>query len=142
MSDSEDDWTPTQESLRDKLTIDFTDKTIRKNLAYSEAQEDFYDPTSDILDQRWAVRHSRSQKGTVLSCPGCFTALCYDAIQDSESQYRASKVHNVKISSALTTDSGEEMVLGVVCKECGTRVAVYRPLTKIYHFFDFLTGYG
>ena len=141
MSDQEDDWQPTQDSLQNKLTIDFTDKTVRKNLQYLEPDEDFYDPVSDILDERWAVRHHRSQKGTVLSCPGCFTALCFDAKQESESQYSATEVHNVKVSAALTTKLGEE-VLGVVCKECKTKVAVYSPMKKIYHFFDFLTGYG
>jgi hypothetical protein len=99
----------------------------------------------------WLVRSSlshplestqRSQRTTdaILSCPMCFTPLCYDCQRHEvyKNQYRAMFVENCDIKpQVLTMKDGqgkEEYYKPVKCATCDTEVAVL-DAEDIFHFF-------
>jgi hypothetical protein len=69
----------------------------RRAMGLNDRMDPLFDPDIDAIDQRWADRHSRvhaasattptNKKGVtritdaVLSCPCCFTTLCFDCQQ-------------------------------------------------------------
>jgi hypothetical protein len=114
------------------------------------------DPEADDNDETWMSEHiarkffffnlleskQRSQRTTdaILSCPMCFTPLCYDCQRHEayKNQYRAMFVENCDIKSQILTmrdeEGKEEYFKPVKCANCDTEVAVL-DAQDIFHFF-------
>ncbi|KAK8948269.1 hypothetical protein KSP40_PGU004442 [Platanthera guangdongensis] len=121
---------------------------------------EFYDPLLDEKDQRWINKHRKGRSSdSVLSCPACFTTLCFDCQRHEKyvTQYRAMFVVNCNVRSdqilreqmtkkrkfKTRKDSDEihqdldndEIFRPVCCSVCATEVAVLDK-DEVYHFFN------
>jgi hypothetical protein len=97
------------------------------------------DWTSDRNDPLTRPRRSDA----VLSCPCCFTPLCYDCQRHDVylSQYRAMFVTD-ECTARLTesrTYEGDQYH-PVHCAICETEVGVFEPADELYHFFNVIPG--
>ncbi len=82
-----------------------------------------------------------------LSCPACFTPLCYECQRHERyhTQFRAIFVMNVALSekeelcvpAESEASTTEEFFKPVVCAHCGLDVAVLDG-NEVYHFFHVL----
>lgn len=83
------------------------------------------------------------QSDATLSCPCCFTPLCYDCQRHEVyvNQYRA-----MFVTDECETRTGEvrtyegDRYHPVFCSTCGTEVGVFEPADEIYHFFNTIPG--
>ena len=108
----------------------------------------------------------------VLSCPFCFTSVCYDCQKHETygNQYRAMFAENCTIEEnkvlrqnheqmseessrstskteigneeGLEPSSEMEILFPVHCKYCNCQVGVYDFDSKIYHFYNVIPGMG
>lgn len=83
------------------------------------------------------------QSDATLSCPCCFTPLCYDCQRHEVyvSQYRAMFVTDecqARLAEVRTYES--DRYHPVFCSICETEVAVFEPVDEIYHFFNTIPG--
>ncbi|PKA55028.1 hypothetical protein AXF42_Ash003665 [Apostasia shenzhenica] len=123
---------------------------------------EFYDPLLDEKDQQWLNKQRKGRSSdAVLSCPACFTTLCFDCQRHEKylTQYRAMFVVNCHIKndqilreqrkmkgkSKKKEDYGEPQLdinngavfRPVCCSVCSTEVGVFDQ-DEIYHFFNVL----
>ncbi|XP_020573082.1 E2F-associated phosphoprotein [Phalaenopsis equestris] len=121
---------------------------------------EFYDPLLDVKDEQWMNKQRKGRTSdAVLSCPACFTTLCFDCQRHEKyvTQYRAMFVVNCTIrtdqilreqskskrKSKKLSDSGkfhqdynDNMVFHpVCCSVCSTEVGVFDK-DEVYHFFN------
>ncbi len=126
--------------------------------------DDLYDDGKDDRDARFVQRRrvSGTTDGT-LSCPSCFTVVCYECQQHAEyeHQFRAITAVNVQVRrrlrpgrvasltflpqikhdkslqyAALEAGGAPESYVPVACKACGYELAVYGPDNEeTFHFF-------
>ncbi|OMJ14100.1 E2F-associated phosphoprotein, partial [Smittium culicis] len=124
-----------------------------------ELEEDFvkdelYDSDIDAKNELWVSQKLgvRKKKGrgesksstklkkanNVLSCPGCFTIICFDSQQHEKykEQYRAILVENCRVDSETIF---EEDYNPVHCSSCQNHVG-YVDRDQVYHFFNVLSG--
>ncbi|KAF8099042.1 hypothetical protein N665_0254s0042 [Sinapis alba] len=121
---------------------------------------ELYDSDLDVKDELWMSkkRHGRTSDA-VLSCPACFTTVCFECQRHEQyvTQYRAVFVVNCKVDKdrALqhntvpskvgkrrrdseekeTLSAQSERVNSVVCSTCSTEIGVL-DTEEIYHFFN------
>lgn len=120
---------------------------------------EFYDPLLDEKDERWINKQRKGRSSdAVLSCPACFTTLCFDCQRHEKyvTQYRAMFVVNCNVSSnqilreqvkkrklkkhinsgKIHQDIDKDMIFRpVCCSVCSTEVAVFDN-EEVYHFFN------
>ncbi|KAG0493715.1 hypothetical protein HPP92_004709 [Vanilla planifolia] len=112
---------------------------------------EFYDPLLDEKDEQWVNKQRKGRTSdAVLSCPACFTTLCFDCQRHEiyVTQYRAMFVLNCKVrndqilreqsrrKSKNRVESGSEIVFSpVCCSVCSTEVGVFDK-DEVYHFFN------
>ncbi|KAK9663831.1 hypothetical protein RND81_14G001400 [Saponaria officinalis] len=126
-----------------------------------ETRPEFYDSGLDDKDESW-VANKRKGPSTdaVLSCPACFTTLCFDCQRHEIylTQYRAMFVVNCEITDKTVVPQGgqkrrkkrkgreaveaevsseSEVVRQVCCSVCSTEVGVIDK-DEVYHFYDVL----
>jgi len=143
---------------------------------FKSNDELMYDDNEDEMNENWINEHlmlkdPKSKKKTqesdaVLSCPGCFSPLCYDCQQHDyyPNQFRAMFVLNCKVikEEILTffpnqehkgkskngkrkrqenpaAEEEKEVYHPVKCASCGTEVAVMDK-DEVYHFFHVIAG--
>ncbi|XP_021896850.1 E2F-associated phosphoprotein isoform X2 [Carica papaya] len=120
---------------------------------------EFYDPDLDDKDESWMhKRRGGRTSDAVLSCPACFTSLCFECQRHEKyvTQYRAIFVVNCKIGTGKirqnnvksgrgkrrresgedgTDAGGGETFKPVNCAICSTEVGVMGT-DEVYHFFN------
>ncbi|GAB2275301.1 hypothetical protein Dimus_010062 [Dionaea muscipula] len=126
---------------------------------------EFYDSELDDKDDLWVSSKRRGRySDSVLSCPACFTTLCFDCQRHETylTQYRAMFVVNCKIKNEQVVPrgsshkrkrqgkEGEEsepsegssshtttgaVIRQVCCEVCSTVVGVFDD-EEVYHFYD------
>ncbi|KAF9619187.1 hypothetical protein IFM89_005741 [Coptis chinensis] len=133
-------------------------KTISSDdeIDYSIKPE-FYDEELDTKDEKFVhkKRKGRNVSDVVLSCPCCFTTLCYESQRHEKfvTQYRAVFVENceIKINQILRENSRKrkkgksdlggssmgEVFKPFCCLVCATEVGVVDG-DEVYHFFNVL----
>jgi len=97
------------------------------------------DWTSDHNDPLTRARRTDA----VLSCPCCFTPLCYDCQRHDTyvTQYRA-----MFVTEECSAHLGEVRLYDtdryhpVFCSICETEVGVLEPADEIYHFYNVIPG--
>ncbi|KAJ1729615.1 hypothetical protein LPJ61_003432 [Coemansia biformis] len=122
----------------------------------SGSEVEMHDAQADDRDAAWVAEQFPGTTDAVLSCPMCFTQVCFVCQQHVRfpGQYRAhSVVHCRTLSDQLfvfgtrgrlepapdsTPFEGEVFRL-VVCAKCGARVGVVDP-DGAYHLFHVVTG--
>ncbi|KAJ2851671.1 hypothetical protein GGI22_005243 [Coemansia erecta] len=126
-----------------------------------EACEETYDEEADQQDSAWMDKHHPGATDAVLSCPACFTQICFvcQAHARYSGQFRAlSVVHCLltdekfafgkknKSSPLEPVDEGaaaqadpRNVFRAVVCAECGTKVGVMDH-ENVYHLFHVLAA--
>ncbi|KAF4677593.1 hypothetical protein FOL47_000548 [Perkinsus chesapeaki] len=129
-----------------------------KRFAEDPLKDDLYDPDMDDKDEEFVkqfthvgesaaeepgsgsrrrkVRHSDA----VLSCPQCFTQICYVCQQHARysNQYRALEVRNCTVDESKVTSykDGPDTYNPVHCASCGLQVAMRDRSNGVYHIFD------
>lgn len=121
----------------------------------SEDEDDFkttsdplYDEHADERDEKWVSRkHVDTVSGSdaVLSCPACFTIVCYDCQRHEyySTQFRAMFVENVRVLHHHTVrpikgdEDPTQKFYVVVCNTCSTQVGVVDE-EEIYHLHHVL----
>ncbi|XP_051122693.1 uncharacterized protein LOC127245719 [Andrographis paniculata] len=123
---------------------------------YSSKPE-FYDPKLDDKDEVWAQKQRSGRiSDAVLSCPACFTTLCFDCQRHETcvTRYRAIFVVNCRIGLEVTQPGSKrkrnkrntqaeagptsvETFKRVCCAVCSTQVGVIDE-DEIYHFLNVL----
>ncbi|PHJ22200.1 e2f-associated phosphoprotein [Cystoisospora suis] len=80
------------------------EETLRKKLEQEvlAAGGDFYDTSADEEDEKWVCKHLRvgdKKSDAILSCPGCFTPVCYQCQRHEKNffQYRAAAAYNIQV---------------------------------------------
>ncbi|GAB4839621.1 hypothetical protein Ancab_029144 [Ancistrocladus abbreviatus] len=121
---------------------------------------EFYDSELDDKDELWVSSKRKGQySDAVLSCPACFTILCYESQRHETyvTQYRAVFVVNCKVKNMQVLPQGRqkrkrcekerhsvpvegsshkgETVRQVCCDVCSTEVGVIDE-EEVYHFYD------
>eukprot|EP00831_Metopus_contortus_P027113 TRINITY_DN22899_c0_g1_i1.p1 TRINITY_DN22899_c0_g1~~TRINITY_DN22899_c0_g1_i1.p1 ORF type:complete len:233 (+),score=34.09 TRINITY_DN22899_c0_g1_i1:174-872(+) len=112
----EDDWEPDTkiDSILKPTIVTFTDKVIEKLKKEEENKKEvkkedekllhpyFDEKCSEYIDHTFK---KTSKDSTILSCPMCFTTLCYDCQphEEHENQYRAMFVESCKVQSRVVT---------------------------------------
>ncbi|KAH0469478.1 hypothetical protein IEQ34_001036 [Dendrobium chrysotoxum] len=121
---------------------------------------EFYDPLLDEKDEQWMNKQRKGRiSDAVLSCPACFTTLCFDCQRHEKyvTQYRAMFVVNCSVrtdqilrepskrkrKSKKLIDSGKSqqdldndvIFRPVCCSVCSTEVGVFDK-DEVYHFFN------
>ncbi|KAL8139988.1 hypothetical protein V2J09_006009 [Rumex salicifolius] len=122
---------------------------------------EFYDSELDDKDELWVTNKRKGRySDAVLSCPACFTILCYESQRHETyvTQYRAIFVVNCKVKNKqvlpqeshkkkrqkvrqLSTNEGSTHTTEVVsqqqvcCDVCGTSVGIIDE-DEVYHFYD------
>lgn len=152
----------------ENLMFDFN--TDKKEEMESMYEENFYDPLQDEKNEEWIysnLRKDRDSQPIVLSCPKCFTQLCFECQmhESYENQFRALFAQNCKINLTRTLkpqgNNGKqkenmieeeedianlrqtfEIYFSVECNICSTEVGVYGADSKLYIFFHVLPGLG
>jgi hypothetical protein len=116
-----------------------------------EASDVFYDEFEDDANDAWRIKRHAAPGQTklvtdaVLSCPACFTPVCYSSTLSGGVQYRAERVVNClvvkhEIAAPLPGASRHEQYHPVKCGVCSTELGV-RDSANIYHLFHILPGY-
>ncbi|KAJ2848406.1 hypothetical protein J3B02_003962 [Coemansia erecta] len=120
--------------------------------------DDLYDQDADDLDAQWVAQNHPGLTDAVLSCPGCFTQICFVCQHHTnfEGQFRALSVVNCQIDElqlyifgkrGLEPATEEKLVNKgfkkqdiyklVACAECDTKVGVV-DYEDVYHLFHVL----
>ena len=127
-----------------------SDEPLEEKAAKTES---LYSKTQDDKDAAWIrahyLRHRQGSDGkarpsdATLSCPCCFTVICYDCQRHEtyRNQFRAMFVANCHISedSLLRSTIDSVVFKPVACNHCNTEVGVIDE-DEVYHFFSVLTG--
>eukprot|EP00826_Nyctotherus_ovalis_P002419 TRINITY_DN10483_c0_g1_i4.p1 TRINITY_DN10483_c0_g1~~TRINITY_DN10483_c0_g1_i4.p1 ORF type:complete len:187 (-),score=59.08 TRINITY_DN10483_c0_g1_i4:171-731(-) len=121
MEELEDDWDPavTSDSILKPVHVSFTDNTIEKaKSSASERQEvkkedeKLLNPYYDEKTEDWIERKYGKSTGQslVLSCPFCFTPVCYNSQKHEtySNQYRAACADNCVIEENRVLRSAVE----------------------------------
>lgn len=132
----QEDWEKPLGRLKDTVELHLSDEVVKQRMRPEES--DLYDPSSDLNDELWLRNNLKTGSG-VLSCPGCFSQICYmyEPHTTYEGQYRAQSVQNCVFGSELETQEGDKFVK-VVCEECGAEVGVWEVGKEVYHLFHVL----
>ncbi|KAI0528722.1 hypothetical protein KFK09_001264 [Dendrobium nobile] len=121
---------------------------------------EFYDPLLDEKDEQWMSKQRKGRTSdAVLSCPACFTTLCFDCQRHEKyvTQYRAMFVVNCTVrtdqilrepskrkrKSKKLIDSGkiqqdlhnDVIFRPVCCSVCSTEVGAFDK-DEVYHFIN------
>jgi len=101
-----------------------------------------YDEAQDDADEKWVSKRfvkSGRVSDAVLSCPACFTNLCFDCQRHDvyKTQYRAMFVQNCRVDLSADAASAQSTERPVFCSDCGTHVAMMDS-DEVYHFFNAL----
>ncbi|KAJ3289748.1 hypothetical protein HK104_007256 [Borealophlyctis nickersoniae] len=152
LSDSDQEW----ETESDSASSDGRGGKVWK-LPKTSKEDLLYDPTADEEDMKWVKTKKGTAEGTVLTCPCCFTVLCYDCQRHAKypNQWRAMFVQNCHVvmeeavhygdskgkkQEQLTAPSMDrDSYHPVRCDICETDVAVY-DVEEVYHFFHVLAS--
>ncbi|KAJ1666755.1 hypothetical protein IW140_002346 [Coemansia sp. RSA 1813] len=124
----------------------------------NEACKETYDENADHQDSAWMYKHHPGATDAVLSCPACFTQICFvcQAHARFAGQFRALSVMHCEltedvfafgkksgllepIDNSAMQPNGKNVFRAVVCSECGTKVGVMDQ-ENVYHLFHVLTG--
>ncbi|KAJ2231269.1 hypothetical protein IWW45_005524 [Coemansia sp. RSA 485] len=124
-----------------------------------DADDDLYDQEADDLDAQWVAQNHPGNTDAVLSCPGCFTQICFVCQHHTkyEGQFRALSVEKCRVEESQLYTFGrkglelaaKEKLEGsrleqqniyklVVCAECDTKVGVMDH-ESVYHLFHVLS---
>ncbi|KAJ2767731.1 hypothetical protein IWQ56_003214 [Coemansia nantahalensis] len=122
----------------------------------SESAEELHDGQADERDAVWVAKRFPGATDAVLSCPLCFTQICFVCQHHVRfpGQYRAREVaHCRTLEDKLYVfgkrgrlepapdgaPQGSEVFRLVVCAECGARVGVV-DADGAYHLFEVVAG--
>ena len=99
-----------------------------------EEAADMYDGAADDRDAAWVAARFMPSGTTeaVLSCPFCFTAVCYESAgrRGVDGAYAALTVVGCRVAAAPDDGGGGELV--VSCGACGARLGT-RDAALVYH---------
>lgn len=137
--EDEDDWIPSDQKL-ERIEIDAEDDSLIKSLKKNQENLSFYNPIQDLKYEKWA-ENTFGKISKVLSCPKCFTSICYDSIEEKDT-HRSMKTFNTKIIPDIQKSNNDEIYLPVNCEECNCNLGVYDPKSKYYYLFHVLGGNG
>ncbi|VVB13698.1 unnamed protein product [Arabis nemorensis] len=140
--------TNSQKTVSDDEEIDYSIKP------------ELYDSDLDDKDEQWmAKKRDGRTSDAVLSCPACFTTVCYECQRHEQyvTQYRAVFVVNCEVDkdrvfqpNAIPSKVGKrtrdsekqetgsadnERLNPVFCATCSTEIGVV-DIEEIYHFFN------
>ncbi|KAJ1892909.1 hypothetical protein LPJ66_006069 [Kickxella alabastrina] len=120
-------------------------------------ENDLYDENADNVDSEWVERQHPGTTDAVLSCPMCFTQICFVCQHHTryEGQFRALSVEHCRVlddqiyvygrrgleailATVAEEKKKEDLYRLVVCGECETKVGVVDS-EDIYHLFHVLT---
>ncbi|EER05130.1 E2F-associated phosphoprotein, putative [Perkinsus marinus ATCC 50983] len=140
-----------------KRSNDLIEKQEKK-FAEDPLKDDLYDPDMDDKDEEFVNQFihvegtedgeqqggSRRRKvkhsDAVLSCPQCFTQICYVCQEHTRysNQYRAVEVRNCRVDEDKVTSykDGPDTYNPVYCSNCGLQVAMRDRSDGVYHIFD------
>ncbi|KAJ1734272.1 hypothetical protein LPJ72_002432 [Coemansia sp. Benny D160-2] len=121
-----------------------------------EANEETYDEEADHRDAAWLAENHPGATDAVLSCPACFTQICFvcQAHTRFAGQFRALSVVHCETSDQLYaftkrsgllepvaahSSNGGDVLRAVVCSECGTKVGVIDH-EDVYHLSHVLSS--
>ena len=138
MDSDADDWTPSSTRLEIRELLADDDKFL-KDLSHPESSIDFYDPIQDLKYEKW-LSESHSKVSTVLSCPKCFTSVCYDS-EEHSSSFLASETCHTSVGTSYHK-AEDSIYLSVSCSICACDLGVFDPNTDTYHLFHVLSGSG
>ena len=116
-----------------------------------ESRDIYYDEYEDEQNDAWRARRhaepgtSSVQTDAVLSCPACFTDVCYAATRLGDLQYTATRVVNCAVrrnvvSKPLRGALPHQQFHPVHCAVCDSELGV-RDVDNLYHLFHILPGY-
>ena len=139
--DQDDEWIPPTTKLS-IIEVIFSDDVILKNLKNYEKNIEFYDPIKDLKYEKWFTQ-TYGLVSIVLSCPKCFTVVCYNSTKEKEESFISSCTINTITGNTIEKNPSDDSIyLSVSCKYCMCNVGVYDPITKDYYFFNVLDGHG
>lgn len=110
-------------------------------------QDPLYEPSLDEENQTWVQKHFEQTQDlisdAVLSCPGCFTIVCFASQRHVKynTQYRAMDVVHCMTAEDDTLAILESMK-DVMCSECTTQVGLWDPQERVYHLFNVLPSHA
>ncbi|KAJ1992347.1 hypothetical protein GGI25_002874 [Coemansia spiralis] len=114
-----------------------------------ESIHELYDEDADQQDAMWMAERHPDTTDAVLSCPGCFTQICFVCQHHSRfpGQYRALSTEHCSVrpdtyafgKAGLMVPSSTGEFRLVVCAECGTKVGVIDH-NNVYHLFHVLAS--
>ncbi|KAJ2724761.1 hypothetical protein GGI07_001722 [Coemansia sp. Benny D115] len=113
--------------------------------------DDLYDEKADEADTAWMQAAHPGTTDAILSCPCCFTQVCFVCQQHTryDGQFRALSVHHCKVMddqlysftknglAPVTKQTPNEVFKLVVCAECDTKLGVVDD-EQVYHLFHVL----
>ncbi len=109
-------------------------------------EDPLYEPSLDEENQNWVQKHFQQTQDlssdAVLSCPGCFTIVCFASQRHVKynTQYRALDV--VHCTTADDHPAVLESMKDVMCSECTTQVGFWDPQERVYHLFNVLPSHA
>ncbi|KAJ1957636.1 hypothetical protein GGI12_004969 [Dipsacomyces acuminosporus] len=157
--DNEEHTDPTVDATTDAGQIDNDSNSTDNDDQIVNKQNDevdwMYDEQADDEDAKWIETQYPSTTDAILSCPLCFTQICFTCQHHVKypGQFRALSVEHCETGADewytfgkglletvgdLDAIPREDLYHPVRCAECGTKVGVI-DCHQVYHLFHVLT---
>lgn len=133
--DVDDDWQPNERKL-EIVAVEAGDEKFMNELKKVDKDMELYDPIKDMKYEKW-VKNKFGKARNVLSCPKCFTEICYEADID-DGNFIAKKTVGTVVGNSYQKTKDNEMFLTVDCQVCDCTLGVLDPTSHTYHLFHVL----